>query len=107
MNDHFRRNDVQTVEDMIKHSVAKACCLTCAIVLAGCATDDRRPATLARGVDLFNQNRLEEALPLLRRAAASQPDNAGAHIWLAETYRRLRETEKAVEHARVGLELEP
>lgn len=62
---------------------------------------------LDRGLELYYKNRLEEALPLVEDAAENEPSNADAHAWLGETYRRLKQTEKAVSAARKAIAIEP
>ncbi|MCK5571622.1 MAG: tetratricopeptide repeat protein [Bacteroidetes bacterium] len=79
--------------------------LVLVIAVAGCSKEE--PARLEEALTLFRQNKLEEALPLLEELVAREEKNAEEHIWLAETYRRLRRTEEAIEQARIALELEP
>ncbi len=63
--------------------------------------------SLERGLDLYRQNRLDEALPYLEHAVEERQEDATAHAWLAETYRRLKEPDKTAELAREPIDLEP
>ena len=63
--------------------------------------------SLEQGLSLYRQNRLEDALPLLEQAVAARENDAEAHAWLAETYRRLRAPDKAAELARKAIDLDP
>jgi tetratricopeptide (TPR) repeat protein len=74
-------------------------------VLTGCSQP--RHANLSEALELYRQNRLEEALPLLKQIAVQDSDNPENHVWLAETYRRLGKKEEAVKSARRALELDP
>jgi tetratricopeptide (TPR) repeat protein len=49
-----------------------------------------------QGVELYNQNRLDDALPLLVSASEKPGASSEAFAYLAETYRRLGEREKAL-----------
>jgi len=62
---------------------------------------------LDEGLSLYRQNRLEEARPVLEGAVQQEPQNPDAHAWLAETYRRLEQTNQAIGSARKALELDP
>lgn len=61
-------------------------------------------ADLKSGLALYNDNRLEDALPHFQTAAADSPD-PDTHAWLAETLRRLDRYEEAERSARRALEL--
>ena len=74
-------------------------------VLAGCS--GHQPATLDEALTLFRGNKLNEALPLLEQLAARDSSSSSEHTWLAETYRRLGQKEKALASARRALELNP
>jgi len=84
--------------------------LSTVIVLLGIALMSCRSqqpsAALKKALDLYNQNKLEQALPLLWQVARDEND-AEAHAWLAETYRRLGKKDSAVIAARSALELDP
>jgi len=77
--------------------------LLCALV--GCSK--REPASLKRALELYYQNKLEEALPVFEDLVAHDKNNPENYVWLAETYRRLGEKEEAVNTARRALELNP
>jgi tetratricopeptide (TPR) repeat protein len=79
--------------------------LSLIVVFAGCPSE--QPASLEKPLALFRQNKLEEALPLFEKAVARDEQNAEAHIWLAETYRRLNQTDRAIKQAAIALDLEP
>lgn len=78
--------------------------LAATIALPGCSAREQDP--MQEGLRLYRQNRLQEALPLLERAA-ERGDDAEADALLAETYRRLREPELAAEYAQKAIDLEP
>jgi len=75
------------------------------LIFAGCPAE--QPTSLEEPLALFRENKLEEALPLFESVVAREEGNVEAHIWLAETYRRLKRTERAIEQARIALDLEP
>jgi tetratricopeptide (TPR) repeat protein len=85
--------------------IAAPLVLVLAFGIAGCSKEES--ASLEEALTLFRQNRLEEALPLFEEFVDRQEKNAEAHVWLAETYRRLNRTDEAIEQARIALELEP
>ncbi len=90
-----------------RNAVLGTLCLAGLIALHGCRSADSGHATLEEGLVLFQQNRLEEALPVFKRVVSTETDLAEAHIWLAETYRRLHNHGKAIEHAQTALDAEP
>lgn len=59
------------------------------------------------GLELFFQNELQRAQPIFQAVVRKNSDNAQAHMWLAEIYRRQGKIELAREHAARALELEP
>jgi hypothetical protein len=63
------------------------------VLFAGCSSQDS--ASLEQALSLYRQHKLNEALPLFEQAAAEDSTNAGTLAWLAETYRRLGEKDKA------------
>lgn len=75
------------------------------LVAAGCASQSHED--LDAGLRLFRENKIQEALPLLERAAARDQDNARTLAWLAETHLRLGNTEKAMQLADKSLQLQP
>ncbi len=90
-----------------RNVVLSMLCLAGLIALHGCRPSDSEDATLQDGLVLFKQNKLEEALPVFERVVSTGDDNTEAHIWLAETYRRLENREKAIGHAQTALDMEP
>jgi tetratricopeptide (TPR) repeat protein len=74
-------------------------------LLYGCT--DKQPANLNVPLALFSENKLEQALPLLEQAVAEHQKDTDSHVWLAETYRRLGEKDKAVKTAEMALRLDP
>ncbi len=76
-----------------------------AAALSGCGNEGED--LLEEGLRLYRQNKLQEALPVLERAAEAREDDAEAHAWLAETYRRLDEPDKAAKAARTAIDLDP
>jgi tetratricopeptide (TPR) repeat protein len=71
---------------------------------AGCSRF--KQATLERGVELFLENRLELALPVLETSARMCKDNPDAHVWLAECRRRLKRFDKAADAGYAALALD-
>lgn len=67
----------------------------------GCG--DSTSQTLDNALTLYYENNLDEAFPIFERLAREQPDNAAVHAWLAETYRRMGQKDKAVEAAEKAL----
>lgn len=59
------------------------------------------------GVALYRQNKLEKALPLFERAAKETPRNPDVHAYLAETLRRMKRIDEAVESARKAVAIDP
>jgi len=83
-----------------------ACILLLSLFLA-LSCGKRESSQLEQGLSFYRQNKLKEALPLLKGAVESDPQNADAHAWLGETYRRLGQTEDAIKAARKAMELDP
>jgi tetratricopeptide (TPR) repeat protein len=75
----------------------------CASMVLSCAK--KRTPQFDQALNLYRQNNLVEALPLFE-VAAEKSEDAEIHAYLAETYRRLRQTDEAVEAAREALELD-
>ena len=74
------------------------------LAMLSCAK--KTTSRLDEGLSLYRQNRLEEARPLLEEAVQQESQNPDAHAWLAETYRRLQQTDQAIGSARQALELD-
>ena len=75
------------------------------MTFSGCT----KPSTeeLDQALVLYRQNQLNEALPLFEQAVAKNKNNAEAHAWLAETYRRLGKRDEAIKMARRAIALDP
>ena len=71
---------------------------------AGCTPQGQQD--LDTGLRLFRENKVKEALPLFQRAAARDEGNAEVLAWLAETHRRLGNTEEALKMARKSLQVQ-
>ncbi len=72
--------------------------------MAGCSRV--KEATLERGIELFLDNRLELALPILETSARMCKDNPDAHAWLAECCRRLNRFDEAADAGYAALDLD-
>ena len=62
--------------------------------------------SLRQGIELYNQNELESALPYLESAAEKFEANSETFAYLAETYRRLGMREDAMEAAQKALTID-
>ncbi|MGB6648149.1 MAG: tetratricopeptide repeat protein [Bacteroidota bacterium] len=100
---------IPVAADRVRHKVSRLfeyiVPFSLVLIFGGCPSE--QPTSLEKPLALFRQNKLEEALPLFERLVAQQEESAEAHIWLAETYRRLEQPERAIEQAEIALELEP
>jgi tetratricopeptide (TPR) repeat protein len=74
------------------------------LFVAGCS--EMREATLDRGIQLFLDNRLADALPVLEASTKLWKDNPEAFAWLAECLRRLDRFDEAAEAAYRALEID-
>jgi hypothetical protein len=74
-------------------------------VFPGCSK--KRVDPLEKGLGLYAQNKLAEALPYLEEAVLARENDAEAHAWLAETLRRLRAPDEAAKMARKAIDLDP
>ncbi len=75
------------------------------ILTIGCSRQET--VTLDEALAFYNENKLEQALPLLVRITSRDKDNPEAYAWLAETCRRLGKKEQALDMARLALRLDP
>jgi tetratricopeptide (TPR) repeat protein len=75
------------------------------LLFAGCAKEKSTP--LDKGLSLYQQNKLQEALPLLHEAVEQDQQNPDANAWLAETYRRVKRNDDAIIVARRALKIDP
>lgn len=73
--------------------------------LTGCTRQE--PTKLNEALVLYNENKLDEALPLFEQLVTRDKANAEYHSWLAETYRRLGRKAEAMTSARTALGLDP
>jgi len=64
-------------------------------------------ADFAEGLSLYRQNELDDARSVFENLAEEEPSNAQVLAYLAETYRRTGETERAVGTARAALAVDP
>ncbi len=74
------------------------------LLVSGCS--EMREATLERGTQLFLDNRLDDALPVLEASTKLWKDNPETFAWLAECLRRLDRFDEAAETAYQALELD-
>jgi tetratricopeptide (TPR) repeat protein len=74
-------------------------------VVLSCA--EQPTSKLDEGLGFYRQNKLKEACPLLEQAVEQDPQNPEAYAWLAETYRRLGQTDKAVSTAQKAIDIDP
>ena len=77
-----------------------------ACVVISCGGTERRNVDLQEALKHYRENDLEQALPLLEAACEKDQNNADAHAWCAETYRRLGSTEKARSAARRAIAID-
>lgn len=75
------------------------------LLLVGCSSHTN--SDLEAGLQLFRENKMVEALPLLQRAASHDAREPEALTWLAETQRRLGNRDEALKLAQQSLALEP
>ena len=73
--------------------------------VAGCSRF--KQATMQRGIELFLENKLHLALPVLESSARMCKDSPDAHAWLAECRRRLKKYDAAAEAGYAALALDP
>jgi tetratricopeptide (TPR) repeat protein len=59
------------------------------------------------GHELRKQERLEEAIELYTLNAKEHPDYFAPHLFLAESYLKIGDEQKALEHYKRGLECDP
>ncbi|NUO79621.1 tetratricopeptide repeat protein [candidate division KSB1 bacterium] len=106
-----RQTKVCLSQSLIRLGTHKALMFSACVGLAGMLTffGCTKPATqeLDQALAQYRQNQLNEALPLFEQAVAKNKNNAEAHVWLAETYRRLGKRNEAVKLARRTIALDP
>jgi len=74
------------------------------LLVSGCS--EMREATLERGIQLFLENRLDDALPVLEASTKLWKDNPETFAWLAECLRRMDRFDEAAEAAHRALVLD-
>ena len=72
------------------------CLLLLSFFLVSPAQVAAETSPLAKGEELYLENRLEEALPLLETARLQNPDDERIYIYLGNIYEQLGQFEKAV-----------
>lgn len=85
-------------------SISATLTIAMIVLFAGCT--NRENASLEQALSLYRQHKLNEALPLFEQAIAEDSTNADKLAWLAETYRRLGENDKAIKTAGRAIELD-
>ncbi len=70
-------------------------------LISGCTNSQQ--TNFDNALELFRQNKLDQARPLLEEEIAQNTDNAEAYVWLAETYRRLEMKDEAIRTAKKAL----
>ena len=90
--------------------------LVCALLAAGPAvaapdSEPRRSAPsnpdYAKAAELIEAKKFAEALPLLRKAEAREPDSPDVHNYLGYAHRRLKQYDAALRHYKIALRLAP
>ncbi|NNF97590.1 MAG: type IV pilus biogenesis/stability protein PilW [Halobacteria archaeon] len=86
------------------------------LFVSGCATNTTREEqdlsdasdyNAQLGLAYINQGRYDVAMSKLKKSIEQNPDNAVAHHYVAELYRRLGEFDKAETHFKEALDLTP
>jgi tetratricopeptide (TPR) repeat protein len=91
-------------EEAMKLTRMIALCSMLVLAIGGCSRI--KDATLERGIDLFMENRLQLALPMLETASRMCRDNPDAYAWLAECRRRLQKFDEAADAGYAALALD-
>mmetsp|Transcript_54713 Transcript_54713/g.75173 ORF Transcript_54713/g.75173 Transcript_54713/m.75173 type:complete len:80 (-) Transcript_54713:81-320(-) len=60
-----------------------------------------------KGSVLFTLGRYTEALDVLQRLTLKCPKEAPIHIMIGKIYRKMNQTEKALRHFNISLDLDP
>ena len=89
-----------------------AACLVCAAAaLAAPPSDPPESAPdnpdYARAAELIEAENFAEALPLLKKAEAKEPESADVHNYLGYALRKLKQYDAALKHYREALRLAP
>ncbi len=95
---------------------AVAACLLGALLAAApaAAAPDSNPAAsaprnpdYAKAAELIEAGKFAEALPLLRKAEAREPDNPDVHNYLGYAHRKLKQYDAALTHYKTALRFSP
>ncbi|MDE0386449.1 MAG: tetratricopeptide repeat protein [Defluviicoccus sp.] len=88
-----------------------AACLFSAAVAAAPSSDAPQSAPAnpdyAKAAELIEAGKFAEALPLLKKAEAAEPDNADVHNYLGYAHRKLKSYDAALKHYKIALRLAP
>ena len=88
-----------------------AACLVCVTVAAAPSSDPPQSAPAnpdyARAAALIEAEKFAEALPLLKKAEAAEPDNADVHNYLGYAHRKLKNLDAALKHYKIALRIAP
>lgn len=90
----------------MRSSIGILCVLIASSIVVDGHAQISSSETLEKGVALFLENRLEEALPLIEEASSSEPRDAAPYAWAAETLRRLGRYDEAVDRANRALAID-
>ena len=85
--------------------------LFCAAVAAAPSSDPPQSAPAnpdyEKAAALIEAEKFAEALPLLRKAEAAEPDSADVHNYLGYALRKLKNYDAALKHYKIALRLAP
>jgi tetratricopeptide (TPR) repeat protein len=81
--------------------------LACAFALAAGGCSDTRSPTLEESIQVFLENDLDTAGPMLARVAGREGNNPDAHAWHAECLRRQGDFDRAYKEANAALAIDP
>ena len=88
-----------------------AACLLSAAVAAAPSSDPPRIAPANpdydKAAELIEAEKFSEALPLLKKAEAAEPDNADVHNYLGYAHRKLKNLDAALKHYKIALRIAP
>ena len=91
---------------------AMAACLVCAAVAVAAPSSDPPQSAPAnpdyeKASELIEAEKFAEALPLLKKAEAQEPDSADVHNYLGYAHRKLKNYDAALKHYKIALRLAP
>ena len=91
-----------------------ACLLSALLATRPAAAPDSNPEAsaprnpdYAKAAELIEAEKFAEALPLLRKAEAREPDNPDVHNYLGYAHRKLNRYDAALEHYKIAIRLSP